>query len=347
MTMKKFLLTTTALTAIASITNFSNASLTKAEWEVHLGGFIDSQIGFWTDNDDGQQTNREMRNDLEIHIHARDTAEVVGYGSIGYGVQIELDTSGSGVNIDEGHIFIDGEFGELQLGDEDGASDILAVVGPTNVGSGLLDGEFGNFIEDVPTAFKVTDSSDATKVTYISPYVSGVIAGVSYAFEEDGGDSVVTSDLGPRKHDFIEVGAKYAASSGNMNFEVGGGFSFHTVDDPETPLALNNESEEYFNWQVGVSMTFFGLQVGGTVVDYDDADGKELGFHGAASYENGPVAVGFAISYLPIGDEESLVLIGGATYHVAKGLQIYSEVFHYNNGLKDGVGMLSGVRVDF
>jgi hypothetical protein len=169
--------------------------------------------------------NAEMKTDTEIHITATGKAD----NGLVYGMYVEIEadpalstltTTSVNVNastgavtqtavptsasnyIDEANIFLQGTWGRVELGDQDGAGDQLFFGAPYDYGPayGVNSGADGDVVfrfantavvqngnsSNINAAplysynIKALDSNDATKITYLTPVISGFRAGISY-----------------------------------------------------------------------------------------------------------------------------------------------------------------------
>lgn len=182
MSMKRILLGTTALLGSGLL-----AAGPASAADVKAGGAFDLTISgfarFLANAGDYQartgqpkgSNGLDFSNDTEVNVTGKATDESTGI-DYGFRIEFEADTDSSN-NTDETWLFISGEFGEFRFGDEDGASDNMALGGQTvAVGTGGIDGT----LVDQGAVVKLTDSSDATKIIYYSPKFSGFQLGVSY-----------------------------------------------------------------------------------------------------------------------------------------------------------------------
>lgn len=141
--MKKVLLATTALIAATAF-----AAPAKADLEVTVGGFTAFQAAMM-DNDTANNSNADFQSEAQIAVHADATAD----NGLQYGAKILLNASTSdgtsavaaeNGNSDEVGIYLAGSWGRVELGDDDGASD-LVVTAPT-VGIGQINGSYDDFV---------------------------------------------------------------------------------------------------------------------------------------------------------------------------------------------------------
>jgi hypothetical protein len=169
--------------------------------------------------------NDQIKTDTEIHITATGKAD----NGLVYGMYVEIEadpalsdltTTAVNVNaatgavtqttvptsasnyIDEANIFLQGSWGRIEMGDQDGAGDQLFFGAPFDYGpaygqgSGadgdilfrwanttLIQNNASSNINATPMYswnVRALDSSDASKITYLSPVISGFRAGISY-----------------------------------------------------------------------------------------------------------------------------------------------------------------------
>jgi len=184
--------------------------------------------------------NDQLKTDTEIHITATGKAD----NGLVYGMYVEIEadpalstlttssvnTSGAtGVAtsttvptsasnyIDEANIFLQGSWGRVEMGDQDGAGDQLFFGAPFDYGpaygqgsgadgdilfrwsnTALVQSNASSNINATPLYswnVRALDSSDATKITYLSPVISGFRAGVSYV--PNGGQNGFLNATGP------------------------------------------------------------------------------------------------------------------------------------------------------
>ncbi|EWY38817.1 hypothetical protein N825_11350 [Skermanella stibiiresistens SB22] len=302
--MKKILLGTTAIAAAALYAQAAQAQIT-----VSLGGYTEF-FGAYYDDDVGNRTSREFQIETEIVVRADGKAD----NGLLYGAKIELQNgSTSSVGTDEASVYLGGTWGRIELGDFDGAADTLAIYAPL-VGIEQIDGDAYDFLAvssggfsfgNVPggSLVKVPDSSDATKVMYLTPRFAGVQAGVSYATQSgnsgDSAQSVVGFKTVGGYKDFWEFGANYTGSFSGFSLALGATGTTATGQDLGT--IGGPQLEDFFAWQAGAQVGYAGFKFGGGYYDGDDYNGvsgapgsseDSKAWHVGASYTAGPFAVG-------------------------------------------------------
>ena len=149
MTLRRILLGTSAMVGAGLLAAAAPAPVQAAE--VKPGGALDLTLtGFLRfEAFGGEQDDRalddtlsrglDFRNDTEVHVLARGKSEETGieYGAT---VEFEADTNQS-LNTDETWLFLRGGWGEVRMGDEDGAADNSTVGAQTiAAGTGGIDG---------------------------------------------------------------------------------------------------------------------------------------------------------------------------------------------------------------
>lgn len=344
--MKKVLLATTALIAASAF-----AAPAQAELEVSVGGFTAFQAGYF--DSDVTDSSSDFQSEAQIAIHADGTAD----NGLQYGAKVLLDASTSDTaNSDEVGIYLAGSWGRVELGDDDGASE-LAVFAPT-VGIGQINGSYDDYISAASAGhalndrgdhnFTAIDSDDATKVTYYTPKFSGFQAGVSYTPELSAGEAVALTDTAVS--DIFEVGLGYDGEFRGVQVKVGGTYVMGEADPVLAPGA-----EDLNAWTVGAQLGYNGFRFGGAYTDNGDslqAAGDDVSnWNVGATYENGPWGVG--VSYLDVsfdgtaaatvaaglagvtGGDYTAAVVGG-TYTVAPGLTVGADVAFFDRDADAG-----------
>lgn len=355
--MRKILLATTALAAFAGFSSAANAQIT-----VTLGGYTEF-FGAIYDNNVTNGTDREFQLETEILVKADGKAD----NGLLYGAKIELQNTGiggttpantNGITVDEASIYLAGFWGRVELGDFDGAADTLAIYAPL-VGVEGIDGDYTDFIGGQPlgSVIKAPDSSDATKVMYVTPRVGGFQAGFSYT-PENGNEAqaVVTTKNTSNYSDFLEYGINYTGDFSGVTVAASATGTSANGKGTNTTPALKNFS----SWQVGAQVGYAGFKVGGGYFDADDYNvrigtnsGDQRVWNAGASYTTGPVAVG-----LTYADAEGYKSVAGTyaeqyqvyglsgAYTIAPGLLLMSDLMFVDEELKTSAAATASRDVD-
>jgi outer membrane protein OmpU len=353
--MKKILLGTTAIAAAALYAQSAQAQLT-----VSLGGYTEF-FGAYYDDDVPGRTSREFQLETEIVVRADGKAD----NGLLYGAKTEFQNSstGGGVSTDEASVYLSGTWGRIELGDFDGAADTLAIYAPL-IGIEQLDGDAYDFLSatsgtgaSAGTLFgarpffdlvKAPDSSDATKVMYLTPRFAGIQAGISYATQnESNGQNVVALKADtPSYKDFWEFGANYTGTFAGFSIAAGATASMASGEDKQFPPFVDavdaTQLEDFFAWQAGAQLGYAGFKFGGGYIDGDDfgaprntAAGDATAWHVGASYTAGPFAVGLTYADAEGAKSDGVTYAsdyktygGGVAYTLAPGFVVQGDLMY-------------------
>ncbi len=258
MSLKKALLGTTALLGVGALM-VADADRAHA-LDVSVSGFSRFLTAFGDLQEESGNTNSRnfyFRTDSEVHVKARGKDDATGteYGAT---VEFEVDTNQT-TNTDESWIFLGGDWGEVRLGNEDGAADNMKVGAFTlAAGTGGIDGAG----EVSSNSIFIQNSSDATKIRYDSPIIAGFQLGVSYT--PDSGHNGSTENPAFNNGDkekWVEAGLVYAGSFSGVDIKAAGVISSADVE---------NSNNDFFGWGVGANVGFMGFTVGGGFFHDDD-----------------------------------------------------------------------------
>jgi outer membrane protein OmpU len=216
----------------------------QAQLTVTLGGFTTFRAATY-DSDTPGATSREFQNETEIHIRADGKAD----NGLLYGAKIEVENDGpaGGISTDEASVYAGGSWGRITLGDDDGAADELFVYAPV-VGNGQIDEDWFDFAGpgiDTDDLLSPTDTSDATKVTYLSPVLGGLQAGVSYTPQSDDEDQSVVGfkavdpDADENLYkDLVEAGISYKREFAGVSLVLAGAYVHGDAKEGSTAQSL-------------------------------------------------------------------------------------------------------------
>ncbi|WP_207481283.1 porin [Arenibaculum pallidiluteum] len=338
--MKKILLGTAALLGTAVMAQGAAAQVT-----VKFGGDIRFDAA-WIDDDLSNAKDVNFVQEVRFPISVEGKTD----NGLTYGAFIRLRNSGSnhgasstpsatnGENFyaERKYVYVESAFGRVEMGDEWGAVTKLSGFAPA-VGIGQLDGDWGKWsdfglFQYVPAAY----FDRSTKVTYYTPRLVGVQAGVSYtpSVGQIGDNNSLARRLNTATayQDRVELAANYKGEFGGFTVDLGGGYAFAD----ETSVALDS----YKSWNVSAAVGYAGFIVGGTYFDnnrtleslLDIADLENKGWNAGVSYDAGPFALG--VSYGRTNSESADGTIGddsmwaiGGTYSVAPGLALQADVY--------------------
>ena len=302
--MKRFLLGTSAIVGSVLFAGPALAGPVSAgdSFDLSLGGNI--RYSFVHDSEDQTLSRgrgyRFYADEVEVWVKGSKK----GDNGLLYGFEIELNGSTTdGTASDESWMFVDANWGRVELGDQDDATDRMAVTGEN-----AMVGRLG-FDEDVAENFFfgaaigapfTTITDDATKVIYFTPRFTGFQLGAS--FTPDSGQTGFTRDA-DNDGDFENVlgaGLNYVGTFGAVGVTLSavGEWGSSEVAAP----AAGASEHDVETYALGALVTFSGFSLGAGWADLDKqgivttttADAGEW-WNVGAGYRTGPW--GFSVGY--------------------------------------------------
>ncbi len=151
--------------------------------QVKLSGYTEFEVlGATRDTLAGPHNQRyafPMNNEVHLEATAASDSGII-YGSyleIVIGSNSDAAQNGN-VSVDEVNLFFSGNFGRVELGQQDGAEDVMFVGGEdAQSGTGGVDGDTRN----LAVVVNVQNTGDASKATYFTPRVAGFQLGASFS----------------------------------------------------------------------------------------------------------------------------------------------------------------------
>jgi outer membrane protein OmpU len=359
MQLKKLILGTSALIGVGLLGTSAATSVSAAE--VKPGGALDITItGFARFEAGGGEQNDlnldntfarglDFRNDTEVHVLAKGKSEQTGleYGGT---IEFEADTD-STFNTDESWIFLRGGWGEVRLGDEDGAVDNSILGGQTvAAGTGGIDGSSFVVANIAGEGVFPTETSDATKIRYYTPSFGGFSVGVSFT------PTVTNLNSGSNNGQFIarkngdnamdaentvEGALVYDGDFGGVGFKasVVGLYGKLTNGAAESIADGGQGGDSYWNTTGGVVLDLFGFKLGGSVGTDNVGDLDHQFMTAGVGYGFGPVNLSVTYAYIfdsnndfseAKGYDKPYNLVFSADYALAPGLVLAGDVSTFN-----------------
>lgn len=345
MRFSKVLALSTVLTAI-SAPAWAEAPKVTLGGEIEFqSGFINQESAFSTGS---FSRDTKFANDTEIHVNAEGRAD----SGLVYGATIELeadvtaDARGEGVNADKTYIYLEGNFGRAEFGNqEDVATTIVTNASTIARASGGIEGDAelyfnpagaggGSFIHlpNLPLKFAGGAQEDATKIIYYTPKYNGFQLGLDFIPDSGNSGSAAGFTTDTDAGDFENV--VQAGLSYEHEFSNGIGLVTSIVGEfGESEVAT---AEDLSAYQAGLKLSYEGFSAVASYADWGDS-GMAVGTSGdadfwtaGASYETGPYGV--SVTYLNsdnAGNEFNNTVIG-ADYQLAPGLVPYAEISFFN-----------------
>lgn len=357
--MKKSLFATTAIVAAfglgSTAANAQDASLTLGASSAFYANYTDQDVapGGYSDGDYDFSTDTEFEVNGEVTLDNGITA--------GMSVEVEADnadgTNFDGDNIDENLIYLEGSFGRVEFGHEDGPADVMDY-GATSVkavfpgGYNNTTGTIINRIGGAPITPVLFDSSDGTKITYYTPRFSGFQAGLSLAPDSTQADPVAPVRQGGPLQDHFEYGVNYVNSFNGFDLAASVTGNYGASPNPST-------AEDPYSITGGLVVGFGGFEFGGSYGYGENQNEDELqAFDLGVGYSTGPWSVSLTGIYSQIDfnavNAENALTEGqlGVNYALGSGVSVFGTgtVGEHDNDTavdNDYISLLSGVSVSF
>lgn len=243
-----------------------------------------------------------------------------------FGVQLEIDDGGRQVEDlarDELYLFYASDIGRFELGEQDGAADVLSLRAPV-VGLGQVRGEFARYAGSA-ALLSPFDTGDAAKLVFVSAPFSGLRFGASYAPKYEFNDE----DPDPRnrtlQRDGVELAVQYQRPAGEWALGVSGAWVTAEAD------AITQRAD-IDSWSIGLQARRDKLVIGGAFVARGDSnrltatDQDEFNLGVAWRDENWGVALSTAFGTSVAVDSRLLAL--GGYWNVGRYVVLRADVVH-------------------
>jgi len=299
--MKKILLGSTAIVAAGMIASVPSADA-ASKMKLGLGGYMEQWIGF-TSGDDGagqDYSGVNIVSDPEVFFKGKTKLD----NGLTIGVNVQLEATQNGDQIDEQYMTVSGAFGQIILGDENSAMYKMHYA-PSDYGIGMNSGD--NTVWNKPVSDAEGDSismgshyrspfgatyiepdaiNDAAKISYFTPRVSGFQLGLSYAPDAKQ-DSNALPNRDAVNSDYVMVGANFVQKMGGMSVAISGGYG--TVTD----AAEGGTEPEATSF--GIKLGMGGVSAGVSYANFSDAGNNDQeGINAGVAYSSGPMGVSLA-----------------------------------------------------
>jgi outer membrane protein OmpU len=318
--MKKVLFGTTAL-----LGGLLLAQGAAAQTTVKVGGDIRFDAG-WIDDDLTGANDINFLQEFRLPI----TMDAVADNGLQYGAMIRIRNTGQNQNAivaDRRFIYVGGDWGRIELGDEWGTTTKLEVMAPT-IGIGQLDGTWGDFTSLGNFSYSHANEYDrSTKIAYYTPRFAGFQAGVSYAPERGQEGDLADNRIGGTHEDQIELAANYTGDFNGFGLRVGGGYTM-----AEAKVA---GIEDLRSWYVGAQVSVAGFTIGGGYFDDNENGGAvnapdQDGWNAGVTYTMGDLSLGAGYGRVDTGNTEDTLWSLGASYRVAPGLSANLDLYFFD-----------------
>ncbi len=294
---------------------------------------------------------------------------------LNYGFKIEINANTTDTAVaDEARLELYGRWGTLQMGDEDGADNVMNYGGETLLGgAGGFDGDQDDYLfragwrfgtltasSNAP-AFPLLagDTGDSTKITYYSPRVGGFQIGGSYTPTSNDGDAF-KADTNLQDH--YGLGLNFDRSFADFRLRAS---AVYAAAENSAAYPFGTRFEDISAWSVGAIVGWGPVSVGGNYTDNGDS-GQQTNFDVDTGYWNVAAALEFGRLYLSAGYFESEFQWSPvdppsnythttltADYSLAPGLTFYGEVDWIEDKVygdfieNDATAVILGANVSF
>lgn len=358
--MKKQLFATTAIVAAfgmgASAAQAQDASLSLSAFSNFYANWTDQDTpgGGYHESDYDFSTNTEFSVNGEVTLDNGITAGMM--------VQVEADNAdgisddspsgmADGDNIDENIVYLEGSFGRVELGHEDGVSDTmwygaesLKAAYPATYNN--TTGSMVNIVGNAPILPAFGDSGDATKINYFTPRFAGFQLGITHA-PDGNADPVFPYREDDERTDLWEGGANYVNSFNGLDLAAS-----------LTGTTYNgNNGGDNWNATPGLVLGYAGFEIGGSA-GFGEIGGEDVvAYDAGIGYSTGPWSLsvtGFmAEADNPGGGTDERSEVNAAiNYALGPGVSVYAvgAVGEFDNDSaadNDYTTLLGGVGVSF
>jgi hypothetical protein len=329
--------------------------------DITITGFLRAEAGGGEQDtlqrDADKARGLDFRNDTEVHVLAKGKSEQTGleYGAT---VEFEADTDQT-ANTDETWIFLRGGWGELRMGDEDGAVDNSIIGGQTiAAGTGGIDGSSFVVAGIRGEGVFPTETSDQTKIRYYTPSFGGFSLGASYTPTSN------VLDSGANNGQNIANKNGAGAMQGENTFEgalvydgdLGGvGLTASVVglygslkNGAEDDIAAGGFGDDnYWNVVGGAALDIYGFKLAGSVGEDNLGELRHDFMTAGIGAALGPVNASVTYAYIwdansdfedAEGYDKPYNLVFSADVPLAPGLALQGDVAYFNIDTNDGPG---------
>lgn len=343
--MKKVILGTTALVAASALTAGSASAAEKIKLE--LGGYLTTSFVVADYDTDNNQLPTDLRHEGEVFF----TGETTLDNGLTFGVNIQLEAYTASDQIDETFMYVEGNFGRVNIGAEDSAAYLMHYPAPSPVpdwGLASPNANASGFDGAITPSTLPNELGDTDKITYFTPRFSGFQFGASYTPD---GDEETTTSGAPisaegAKDEAYSLGVNFVQDFDGVNVAASLGYQRIT-----TSLANTDDIDEY---AAGINVGFAGFTIGGAYkftdsdstegagspVDEDERQDWNLG----VTYGQGPWKVGVQYAGITLEDDsastdgEVHAFVVGGQYILGPGVTAFGGIQYWDHDDTDLAG---------
>jgi hypothetical protein len=199
---------TTALVAASALTAGSASAAEKIK--LNVGGYLQTSFVVADYDTDTDQLPTDIRHEGEVFF----TGETTLDNGLSFGVNIQLEARATSDQVDETFMYVEGNFGRVNIGSENDAAYLMHYASPSPVPAWGLNSPNANASGFGNVSTYANINSDTDKITYFTPRFSGFQFGASYTPDADEETGTGASPYAPIK----DEGAADEAYSLGANF---------------------------------------------------------------------------------------------------------------------------------
>jgi hypothetical protein len=318
----RLLLGSTALVGASVLfggTALTSSSASAQTFVVTLSGFTEvGAVGATNETlSSGPDRGYDFFMDAEIHVRA--DGETDGGTKYGSKVELEADEFNS-TNVDEVGLYFSGGFGRVELGDDDGAEDVMYVGGEdAQAGTGGIDGDTRNL-----ASVQFSDTSDATKATYFTPRLAGFQLGASYTPDTGNFGAGQGTDNNGNLENSVGGGVNWTGAFGAVNLTLA---AVGLLGSGEN-IPAGGDAQDAQSWAVGGLFGFGGFTAGLGYNSQDDQGGEADIINAGLKYGFGPanVSVGYTYNDTDGLNDDQNVIAASADFGLMPGVVLKGDV---------------------
>ena len=367
--MRNLLLATSALVVAGSM--FAGSAMAQNKpISLGLGGYFNYAFGIVSQDDGLGQAANPVANqkardhgflsDGEIHIRGSTTLD----NGLMVGVQVELEATTSQDQIDETYMYFrSAQFGELRVGQDDGAANQFASIGAPSPIARFGINAPANVFTQAPVGHRAGQNvdievgqfhGDAEKVTYFSPTIAGFRIGISYtpdatetgSYTRPAGNSgTAAAGSGPTIGwaNVTPLGLENQAGAQGELWDLAGTYN-QTIQGVGISLAAGYTkgkleiaaagADDRTAWGLGGQLSYMGFTVGGAYRSDDQGltgNNELTAWTAGIQYTMGPWAVsaGYGIATVEggvgfAGEDETKTYEIAVQYTLGPGIEVYA-----------------------
>ncbi len=345
--MKKILLGTTALVAVTAVT----AGTAKADMSVTGWNTFGLGVGDVKASRGGPPP---AGGDIDIYengeIYFNGSTEMDNGISLSWDVQLETE-NGNGNFIDENYFTISGDFGSVQIGQENLPNYKMHYSGGMWVGNAGLSSNHYTQFTGAPGGLSYFHSgfmndtapigNDADMIAYYTPRMSGVQVGVGWQPDSKQNDGRGDEE---KFEDTLSLGANYVTDMDGTSIAASVGY----VDTNQGTGAGGDPREGVQHLQFGLRVGFGGLTLGASYAEQTDdknitASGDTDNIFVGAKYATGPHTIGLSAVFAEAEadpdnkkDTEGKAYLLAHDYAMGGGVSLTTAVVYLDVDSEDG-----------